>query len=65
MVLDERAAEARDPTALEQVLRACMEMDGYWVLAGDSAGGGVALAATMRMRDSGMTMPQRLLLSSP
>lgn len=65
MLLYDRAPEARFPTALEQVLAACAGMDGEWTLAGDSAGGGLAIAAAMRMRDARAPLPRALVLSSP
>jgi acetyl esterase/lipase len=65
MLLYERAPEARYPVALEQVVAACATIEGDWVLAGDSAGGGLALAAAMRMRDAGAPLPRALVLSSP
>lgn len=65
MLLYDRAPEARFPTALEQVLAACAGMEGEWALAGDSAGGGLAIAAAMRMRDSRAPLPRALVLSSP
>ena len=39
--------------------------DGCWAVAGDSAGGGLAVATTMRARDEGLPLPDRLLLMSP
>jgi len=65
MLMYDRAPEARFPTALEQVVAACADLDGPWLLAGDSAGGGLAIAAAMRMRDEGAPLPRALLLSSP
>ena len=65
MLLYGRAPEARYPVALEQVVAACATVEGDWVLAGDSAGGGLALAAAMRMRDAGAPLPRALVLSSP
>lgn len=65
MVLYARAPEAPFPIALQQVLAACASMDGEWVLCGDSAGGGLAVAAAMRLRDAGARPPRALLLSSP
>lgn len=65
MLLYARAPEARYPVALEQVVAACATVEGDWVLAGDSAGGGLALAAAMRMRDAGAPLPRALVLSSP
>lgn len=65
MVLYDRAPEAPFPAALEQVVAACRTMAGEWVLAGDSAGGGLAVAAAMRLRDTGGTRPRGMVLSSP
>lgn len=65
MVLYERAPEARFPVALNQVLDACSTLDGDWVLAGDSAGGGLAVSAAMRLRDAERPLPRALVLSSP
>ena len=65
MLLYDRAPEARYPASLEQVLSACGEVDGDWVLAGDSSGGGLAVVAAMRMRDEGRPLPRALVLSSP
>lgn len=65
MVLYERAPEARYPASLEQVLAVCAALEGDTVLAGDSSGGGLALAACMRMRDEGLRHPRALVLSSP
>jgi acetyl esterase/lipase len=39
--------------------------EGRWVLAGDSAGGHLALAACQRLRDTGGPMPAGLLLTAP
>jgi acetyl esterase/lipase len=60
-----RAPESPYPEALQQVLAVCEQMAGEWVLAGDSAGAGLALAATMRLRDGGRPLPRSLVLSSP
>lgn len=65
MLLYARAPEARYPVALDQVLGACAALEGHWLLAGDSAGGGLALAAAMRLRDAGAPLPTALVLSSP
>lgn len=51
------------PVALEQTLAAVPQAP--WVLAGDSAGGGLALAVAYRLRDEGRPLPAGLLLSSP
>lgn len=65
MVRYARAPEAAYPVALDQSLAACARMRGGWVLAGDSSGGGLALATAFRLRDSGRPMPRRMVLSSP
>ena len=39
--------------------------DGHWVLGGDSAGGGLALAAAHALRDAGETLPAGLMLTAP
>ena len=65
MVRYARAPEAAYPVALDQVLAVCARMQGDWVLAGDSSGGGLALATAFRLRDSGRPMPRRMVLSSP
>jgi acetyl esterase/lipase len=65
MLLYDRAPEAQYPMALDEVISASATLDGDWVLAGDSAGGGLALAVAMRMRDSGAPLPRALVLSSP
>lgn len=39
--------------------------EGNWVLAGDSAGGHLALAACQQLRDAGGPMPAGLLLTAP
>ena len=38
---------------------------GRWVIAGDSAGGGLAVATAMQLRDQRAPLPDRLLLLSP
>ena len=65
MLRYDRAPEARYPASLEQVLAAGADVPGDWVLSGDSSGGGLALAACMRMRDEGRALPRALVLSSP
>lgn len=70
--LDYRLApEHHAPAAIEDVLLALKALEARGVppskviLAGDSAGGGLALAATLRLRDAGQSMPGALLLLSP
>lgn len=70
MLMYDRAPEARYPTSLDQVVAACDAIAGDGitgdrVLAGDSSGGGLAVAAAMRMRDEGRPLPRALVLSSP
>lgn len=51
---------------LEEVYKAVRaDADGDIILAGDSAGGGLALAFCLSLRDSGQPMPDRLLLIAP
>lgn len=44
---------------------ACAEVDGPVLLAGDSAGGGLALASVIRQREAGGPVPTALYLISP
>ena len=53
------------PVALEEVLAVVATLDGPWVLAGDSAGGGLALGAVYELRDHDLPQPRALVLSSP
>lgn len=53
------------PVALEQVLGMVKDLKEPWFLAGDSAGGGLALAAAYRLRSGGETLPRAIVLSSP
>jgi acetyl esterase/lipase len=48
---------------LDQVEQVCLAQEDPWVLAGDSAGGGLALAAAFRLRDAAAphTQPLRAL----
>lgn len=57
--LDETVAVIRD-----LVDRAVLR-DGRWVLSGDGAGGGLALAALQRLRDEHGPLPAGMLLTSP
>lgn len=70
--LDYRLApEHPAPAAIEDVLLALKALEARGappakvILAGDSAGGGLALATTLRLRDAGQSMPCALLLLSP
>jgi acetyl esterase/lipase len=60
------------PAALDDTIRAITALhasgeleEGRWILAGDSAGGGLALAAAQALRDSGGPMPAGLVLTAP
>jgi monoterpene epsilon-lactone hydrolase len=61
------APEHPCPAALEDVLAvwASLAPSQRWILAGDSAGGGLALAAAMCLRDAGAPLPAGLVLLSP
>ena len=61
------APEAPFPAAQEDALGAyrAMVQNGPVVIAGDSAGGGLALATALALRDAGETVPAALLLFSP
>jgi monoterpene epsilon-lactone hydrolase len=65
------APQARYPVQLEQVVAAFAELvdNGLGpddaVLMGDSAGGGLALAATYKLRERARPLPGRLVLLSP
>jgi acetyl esterase/lipase len=70
--LDYRLApEHPMPAAIDDVLAALAALAARGVptervlLAGDSAGGGLALAATLRLRDAGSPLPAALYLISP
>lgn len=60
------------PTALDDAVGAIRALvasadlsENRWVLSGDSAGGGLALAAVQRLRDEGGPLPAGILLLSP
>jgi monoterpene epsilon-lactone hydrolase len=59
--------ESAYPVALDQVVAvtAGLGAGGPWFLAGDSAGGGLALAACYRLRDGSGRLPEAIVLSSP
>src|SRR5689334_142844 len=61
------APEHPCPAALEDVLAVWRSLspERRWILAGDSAGGGLALAAAMCLRDAGEQGPSGLVLLSP
>jgi len=60
------------PAALDDVVAVIRSLqrngelaEGKWVLAGDSAGGHLALAACQQLRDAGEQLPAGLLLTAP
>lgn len=60
------------PAALDDAIAAILAshrrgelIDGRWILAGDSAGGHLAIAACQRLRDTDGPMPAGLLLTAP
>jgi monoterpene epsilon-lactone hydrolase len=53
------------PEALDRTLAFAETLAGPWVLAGDSAGGGLAVGAAYRIRDGGGRPPGALVLISP
>jgi acetyl esterase/lipase len=62
--------EDRFPAGVDDAVAAYRELlethtPGDIVIAGDSAGGGLALASTMKARDGGLPMPAGLVLLSP
>ena len=65
------APEHRHPAALEDAVRAYQAILGEGVqagriiLAGDSAGGGLALATALKIKDLGLSMPAGMILLSP
>lgn len=66
--LDYRLApEHPFPAALQDATAACLDLQalGPVVLAGDSAGGGLALATALTLRDLGHALPTALLLLAP
>ena len=72
MLLYRRPPQDPHPTALNDTLTAIQAMhakgeltEGHWVLAGDSAGGTLALAAAQHLRDSGGPLPAGLMLTAP
>jgi acetyl esterase/lipase len=64
-----KAPENPYPAAIEDAVRVYKQLveDGYKniILSGDSAGGGLALATTMVLRDEGFKLPMALVLLSP
>lgn len=72
MLLYRRPPQDPHPAALNDTLTAIQALhangeltDGHWVLAGDSAGGTLALAATQHLRDNGGPLPAGLMLTAP
>ncbi len=59
------APEHPFPAALDDAETVYRSMPRHPVLAGDSAGGGLALALLLRLRDSGQPLPGRVVLFSP
>lgn len=64
------APEAPFPAALEDAIAACRAViddvgGGRVLLSGDGAGGGLALATAVALRDAGHVMPGALYLASP
>lgn len=64
-----KAPENPYPAAVEDAVKVYKQMvaDGWKniFIAGDSAGGGLALATTLKLRDEGFKMPAALVLISP
>jgi len=72
MLLYRRPPRHPHPAALTDVVAAVRALhasgelpQGRWVLAGDSAGGNIALAAVQQLRDTGGPMPAGLMLIAP
>jgi acetyl esterase/lipase len=72
MLLYRKPPRNPHPAALDDVVTVVLALhasgglrDGRWVLAGDSAGGHLALAAAQQLRDTGGPMPAGLLLTAP
>lgn len=72
MVLYRRPPQHPHPAALDDVLTAIRALhadgelrEGHWVLAGDSAGGQLALSAAQQLRDTHGPMPAGLMLTAP
>jgi cation diffusion facilitator CzcD-associated flavoprotein CzcO/acetyl esterase/lipase len=61
------APEHPFPAAVDDAVAVyrALQADGPVVVAGDSAGGGLALALTLALRDAGLALPASLLLLSP
>jgi acetyl esterase/lipase len=72
MLLYRRPPQNPHPAALNDTLTAIRALhangqltEGHWVLAGDSAGGTLALAAAQQLRDIGGPLPAGLMLTAP
>jgi len=71
LVLDYRLApEHPYPAAVDDAVKACLRLfrdfdPGCVLLAGDSAGGGLAIATLMALRDAGHPLPRRVCCLSP
>ncbi|MHA3024270.1 alpha/beta hydrolase [Mycobacterium sp. BMJ-28] len=72
MLLYRRPPHDPHPAALDDVLTSIRSLhadgelrEGHWMLAGDSAGGQLALSAAQQLRDSNGPMPAGLLLTAP
>lgn len=72
MLLYRRPPQDPHPAALNDTVTAIRALhsnarltEGNWVLAGDSAGGTLVLAATQHLRDTGGPLPAGLMLTAP
>ncbi len=72
MVIYRMPPEYPHPAALEDAVNAIVAMQddghltpGKWILFGDSAGGGLALAVVSRLIEAGRPLPAGLLLTAP
>ncbi|WP_164478718.1 alpha/beta hydrolase [Mycolicibacterium stellerae] len=72
MVLYRRPPQDPHPAALDDVVTAIRSLhangelrEGHWVLAGDSAGGQLALSAAQQLRDTDGPMPAGMMLTAP
>jgi acetyl esterase/lipase len=72
MVLYRRPPQNPHPAALDDVVTSIRSLhtngelrEGHWVLAGDSAGGQLALSAAQQLRDTNGPMPAGLMLIAP
>jgi epsilon-lactone hydrolase len=67
-----KAPEHPHPAAVDDALSVIRELqaagtltDGRWAVAGDSAGGNLAVSSSLALRDAGEALPARLVLLSP